>query len=342
MVTCPFCSESLPVAAKPAERAILAACDHCMNPVVLRSDAAGLQAVAPQGVRDIREIAKGESIGAEVLKAFPKAVERLPVLPEIAHRVMAMTRDPEVSMQDLAEAIMQDQVIALRILQLANSSLYGGLTEIKDLNAACARLGMKNISNTVLAIANGHLYKTKKPAYRDMMQRLWRHALATAHCASQLAIMLAEPGSDTLFVAGLIHDVGMVLLLDVVSQQGSKITAILQQSPELLDEVLESYHALLGFHIVHHWELPAEFAITTFCHEQVEAVPDDSWRAMVHIVALASDLADVSGFGLHESDVSLLTHPSTKFLGLNDMKLASLRVDIEDKLAPLLDIIQTA
>ena len=338
MATCPFCETDGPAERTGEPYAILAACKQCMNPYVLRHDGAAFETSPCKGQQDIREIAKAGSIGAELLEAFPEAVESLPILPEVARRIMGMVRDPDMSVDDLAEVINQDQVIALKILQLANNALFGGLTEIRDVGAACGRLGMRNVSNAVQAVANGRLYRTTVPKYLAMMQALWRHAVATAHCASELAVLLAEPRSEVLFLGGLTHDVGKVVLLDIIGSANGPAIERLRQSPDLVGEAMRGYHGLMGLHVAQHWGLPPEFGITAFCHGQPDTVPHESWLTTVHIVALATSLATASGYGLsEEGGPSLLSHPSSKFLGLNDIKLATLRVDLEDKLAPLIE-----
>jgi len=317
---------------------VLTSCEHCMNPLVLSREGPEVRLVAPEGGRDIRDVAREGSIGAELITMFPEAIERLPVWPEVAQRALEAARNPESSTADLAAIIQRDQAITLRVLKVANSAFYGGLEEIKDLKTACSRLGLKKICGVVLAIANGPVYRVENPAFRGTMRVLWRHALASAHCAYEIANMLAEPGADTFYVAGLVHDVGKVLLLGLVADEEAEVAETLRQSPELFAEVLEGYSAFLGFHIVRRWNLPAEFAIAVYCHAHVEATPDDQWLSLVHTVALASEVANVSGFGLEDTDVSLVSHPSNRFLGLSDMKLATLRVDIEDELAPLLSL----
>jgi len=339
MILCPFCSETLELSQKSLDVAILTACNKCMNILVLKSEENNVVAYAPKGIQDIRQIARDGSIGAELLRLLPEAVQELPVLPEIVHRVMQLGRDPETSMREMAKVIKEDQVVALKVLQLANSAVYRGLTEVKDLDAACTRLGMKTISNAVFAVATGQVYNTPSLKYGESVRGLWRHALATSHCASEIGAILAQGKPDTLFAAGLVHDIGKLLILHVLSNEMSAAIKPLGESDELFKEVMDAYHSLLGFHLVRHWELPAEFGIVTFCHEQIETVPDDSWAPLVHIVALSSAIADASGFGVCERDISLLSHPSSKFLNLNDVKLAALRVDLEDKLAPLIEII---
>lgn len=340
MVTCPFCEKELASVPKPGPGSVLGVCGACMNPVAFRAHPMGWVPAKPAGVQDVRQFASEGSIGGEILKALPEAIENLPVLPEIAHRIMNLLRDPDMDLQHLAALINEDPVIALRILKLANSAMYGGLTEIKDLKAACSRLGMRVVANAVQAVANGRLYQSVEPQYKAPMETLWRHAVASAHCANEIAVMLAEPCADIHFVAGLVHDVGKVLLLDVIAHHSAPIFTSLRETPVLMEEVLDNYHALVGLHIVHHWNLPPEFAVSTFCHEKPESVPDESWTPLIHTVTLASAIANVSGFGFEpRSMISLVSLPSAKFLNVNDVRLATLRIDLEDKVTPLLELV---
>ncbi|MBM3288779.1 MAG: HDOD domain-containing protein [Candidatus Hydrogenedentes bacterium] len=334
MSTCPFCTA--PIDAQPT--AGLAVCAACANPYVVEAQGQSVKTAAPHGAQDLREIAKPGSIGGEILKALPAALEELPVLPEISQRVMTLLRDPDMSMSDLADLIRQDQVIAIRILQLANSAMYGGLQEIKDLNAACSRLGTRTIANAVQAVANGNLYITGNEAFRERMQQLWRHAVATAHCAYELAAVLAEPRADELFVAGLIHDIGRVVLLDIVANQYRGVLAEVRNEPELLEEVFSSYSPLVGLHVAIKWNLPPEFRMITYFLRNADAVPNESVRTLTHVVALAEAVAEVAGYGLGMPITSILGLPSARALGMTDMKLATVRADLDDKLAALLEI----
>lgn len=337
MTTCTFCSAALTDLPKPTDRTLLFACRACMNPLLLKFEDNAWRPSAPSAFQDIRQTAHEGSIGAEILKLVPDAVETLPILPEIAYRILSLTRDPNSTMQDMIDLVNQDQVIALKILRLANSPVYGGLTEIKDLRSACTRLGTRVIANTVQVIANGRIYRTRSVKHQNLMEDLWCHALASAQFANDIAVMIAEPCADVLFVAGLLHDVGKIILLDLVGNHDSPMMKTLRDTPEIFEEVMSGYHAFIGLHIIQHWGLPPEFGVTTFCHDRLESIPDESWLIATHVVSLASAMANVSGYGSQPGTTSLLSLPSTKYLGLNDVKLAALRIDIEDKVEAMID-----
>lgn len=336
MLTCPYCNEHAPVHLTRGSVISLVACPACMNPYFIDADGGTTQRVSGSG--DIRHAAVKGTIGGELLAALPKAIQDLPVLPEVSTRIMELLRSGDTSMKDIADAVRQDQAIAVKVLQLANSAMYGGLTEITDLGAACARLGVRTVANAVQTVANGNLYITGNPAFKDHMRRLWTHSVATAHSASEIAGMTAAPRSDALFVAGLIHGIGAVVLLDIVSNTRRGVLGELHKSPDLLREVIDSYGSLAGLHAVQAWKLPPEFAMTTYLHSAPESVPGEEARVMAHIVCLAKAVAKVAGFSVHDGAASLLSHPSTKYLGLTDIKLAMVRADLEDAVRPYLEL----
>ncbi len=241
-------------------------------------------------------------------------------------------------MTDMAGVIREDQTIAMSIMKLANSPVYGGLEEIKELNAACARLGMRNIANTVQMVANNNLYVTGDPRLKNFMRKLWRHSVASAHCASEIAQLVAEPRSEMLFLAGLIQNVGKVVLLDIITGQYSGAIGKLRVTPEVLREVIENFHPLLGMHVVQQWNMPPEFVAATYFQSKPGDCPREDWLSMIHIVSLASLVATVEGYGLYEvEDKYLSANNSARYLAMNDVKLAALRVDLQDKLQALFD-----
>jgi HD-like signal output (HDOD) protein len=226
-------------------------------------------------------------------------------------------------------------------MRLANSAVYGGLHEVTELSAACSRLGMRTIANTVQAVANKNLYITGDKTLRAHMERLWRHAVATAYCAESLAGILAEPNTESLFLAGLLHDVGKVALLDMVSGGYSGPLGELRNAPELLREVLDGFHMLVGLHVAQHWELPPALRVLIYFHNVPSLCHDEDMAAGAHIVCLADVIANIEGFGLYEprETVYLTSHESTRHLNLSDVKLATLRVDLADRLEAVIEAV---
>lgn len=340
MNTCPICQSPLCEHATAGGSTSLGACTQCFNPLLVEWRGASVLAQPLADAPDIRRIAPQGSIGAELLAQAVAGLDDLPVLPEISQRILALLKDPEFNIGQLAAIIREDPVLALAIMKQANSPAFGGLHEIRDINAACSRLGMRTIANTVQLVANRNLFITGNTLLRKSMERLWRHSAATAHCANEIARLTMVPNLESIFLAGLIHDVGKVMLLDLVASPRSGVVRALQSNPQLLDEVLENLHSLLGLILCQAWNLPPSFRAAVYFHHNPPLCPVKDWMQAVHITALANTLAKVEGYGMREekTEAFLASHPSSIALGLSDIKLATLRVDLSDTLETLFEV----
>jgi len=340
MVPCPFCEAPLPEAALSSGNAGLGICVRCFNPVLTGWRDGADKAAPLAGARDIRRIAPPESIGAALLAQTAQNLDDLPVLPEMSQRILHLLKDPEFSLPELTALIKEDPVIAVAVMRQANSAAFGGLHEIKDLNGACARLGMKTIANTVQIVANRNLFITGNAALKNSMGRLWHHSVATAHCADEISRLTLAPDREAIFLAGLIHDIGKVLLLEMAASPGGNALRELKTNTALLAEIMENFHGLLGLLVCQAWQLPPTLRAAVYFHHQPDSCPEKEWTPTVHTVALANAIALVEGYGMHETaqEVFLSSHPSTLHLGLTDIKLATLRVDLADTLEALFEI----
>ncbi len=338
-LTCPYCKEEIRAHGAAGEEDLLIGCGACFNAIEVTHFDGAARAKTLAGSHDVREIATEGSIGGGILRGLPGGLEDLPVLPEISQRVIALTSNPNVSMKELAGLIREDQIIAATVLKGANSAVYGGLHRVTELDAARTRLGMRTIANIVQTAANGRLFRTNDPDLLEMMKRLWRHSVVTAYCANELAVMLCEPRPDAFYLGGLFHDIGKIALIEIVSGSSGGPIGELRGSGELLGDVLANYHCMVGLHVVQKWALPNEFRLTTYFHDRATSVPVESWSRPVHIVSLANMVAKACGFSMKEDEekVSLLGHPSSAYLNMTDIKLANLRVTVEEKFESLLE-----
>ncbi|MBL7644875.1 MAG: HDOD domain-containing protein [Candidatus Hydrogenedentes bacterium] len=340
MNPCPICQTPLAEEAAAGGAASLGVCNHCFNPLLVEWRGASVLAQPLPDAPDIRRIAPAGSIGAELLAQSIAGLDDLPVLPEISQRILGLLKDPEFNISQLAAIIREDPVLALAIMKQANSPAFGGLHEIRDINAACSRLGMRTIANTVQLVANRNLFITGNTLLKKSMERLWRHSAATAHCANEIARLTMVPNLESIFLAGLIHDVGKVMLLELVATPRSGVVRALQSNPQLLNEVLENLHPLLGLIICQAWNLPPSFRAAVYFHHNPAICPVKDWMQAIHITALANTLAKVEGYGMGQgkTEAFLASNPSSVALGLSDIKLATLRVDLSDTLEALFEV----
>ena len=172
------------------------------------------------------------------------------------------------------------------------------------------------------------------------MTRLWRHSIATAHCANEIARSTLAPDPEAIFLAGLVHDIGKVLLLEMIASPREKIIQDLQRNPDLMREIIASLHAHIGLLICQAWELPPLFRAAVYFHHNPAQCPVKDWLGVVHTVCLANTLANIEGYGMNDTteEVYLASHPSSIYHSLSDIKLATLRVDLGDTLEALFEV----
>lgn len=337
-VTCPFCEDANELSRAVHPESELTVCAECNNPCLVIQTTGGAEAVPLPGWTDIRVTAPAESLGGQLLAGVKNHLDDLPLLPEISRRVMEVVADDDSGMADLADVISEDAILAAKILQVSNSALYGGLSEITGLQNACARLGMKTVANTVHSIAQGKLYQSDDKALQEVLERLWRHSVATAYLCSQIAELVSEDEPDVLYLMGLMHDVGKVALVHVMSASKNGVLGELREKQELFGEITRNFHPLIGLHVMKKWKLPADFSTSVFWHGAPNAASSEHWQRWSHIVSLANVVAHVAGYpSEYRKDVALLTHPSAAYFSLTDIKLATLRVDVEEKMDELLE-----
>ncbi|MEM1093123.1 MAG: HDOD domain-containing protein [Bacteroidota bacterium] len=138
----------------------------------------------------------------------------LPVLPEIASEVLAMSHDPDLNAQKLSNLIHRDQALAASVLQVANSGIYTTGRPAVSLIQAVIRLGSTAISEIAFGLAlGGKVFEA--PGYEDEVKALWRHAAASGTYGREMAAML-RTNAEGQFLMGLLHTAGQAAVLQTI------------------------------------------------------------------------------------------------------------------------------
>ncbi|MFP4682862.1 MAG: HDOD domain-containing protein [Ectothiorhodospira sp.] len=173
----------------------------------------------------------------------------LPALPEVALRMQAAMNDPEIDAGRLARIIQTDLAVTGGLLKAAKSARYGGNTPVHNVRDAIVRLGFDTTRQLVIGIALKQVFRTEIPAYRQRMQALWERSVHV----SALSHILARHGRgfepEHAMLAGLIHQVGMVPLLDDLARNHPDL-------PEgELEDILKRLHPIVGELVINDWGL---------------------------------------------------------------------------------------
>lgn len=224
----------------------------------------------------------------------------LPSLPTVVMELLRTMGEEDVDIDRLAHGISNDQALAARTLRVANSPFYGMQGKIDTIAEAITVLGFVNVRSLVTTAGIATSWPADGTAGFEP-RIFWRHSLGVASCAATLASH-AKLRPETLFLAGLVHDIGRLVL--VVTHPEAYADILLQRARQdllMLDAeraVLGFDHAQIGSELCRHWRIPAPIATAVERHHQVSPeapkLPADM-ADVVHVadvLAHALDLAD--------------------------------------------------
>ncbi|MDH5667924.1 MAG: HDOD domain-containing protein [Nitrospira sp.] len=207
----------------------------------------------------------------------------LPTLPHIVQRLTAMIGRPTVSAEEIGSLIEKDQVLAAKVLRLANSPFYGFPSRIASVPHAVIVLGLNVVKGLTLCASALNIMKEAG------MDQLWRHSLGVAITANVLATRLAIKNPEELFVAGLLHDLGKVVLYVQWPEVGSSIKAVQRADRErslfnVEKEVTGLSHADIGGCMAGAWHLPITLREPILYHHHPGLAKEATLQtAIVHV-----------------------------------------------------------
>lgn len=230
-------------------------------------------------------------------------VSEIPTLPTVATAIMEKTLDSNVNAQQIAELIEKDQALSLKVLKIANSAFYRRIKEISTIRGAVVVLGLNVLKSIVLSISVVNLFDNRQRHALDLYQ-FWQHSIACAVCAREIAAKVAPSTAEDAFVAGLLHDLGKVVIDQQLCRSGEyqEVIDMLSHGMNLVAaerEILGFDHALVGRLLAERWNLPVRLtaAIATH-HEAAPQVEDEESKRLCQIIYVADLVTNHLGLGV--------------------------------------------
>lgn len=220
----------------------------------------------------------------------------IPTLPEVVMRINSLIENSDAGTAEIGSLVSEDAPLAAKVLRIANSAYYGLAGECVSTEHASTVLGIKVLKNIVTQVAVINQFDHLQGSEHFSVQGLWDHAAFTAHLCSKIAeksTVLRAFGPQELYVCGLLHDVGKVVLLDGL---GNRYLELAQYAAEQGKSMYQVERATLGFShtdvgavVANRWSLPEQIANAIQYHHG----PRDevSKNVVVSIVAHANLLA---------------------------------------------------
>ncbi len=252
------------------------------------------------------------AIGAAI-----REISHIATLPEITLKIISLVEDPTSTAQELHKVIANDPALCSRILKVVNSAFYGLPGQIGSINRAIVLLGLNAVKNIAIAASLARLFRGGALTPNFDAKNLWQHSISTAAACKMIAGSMKLGLADEAFLAGLIHDIG--LIVEIQYDRNKMIEVIAATMPQgcaapqrdmltVEQEVFGASHQEFGLALCEKWKFPKSFINVTGFHHRPLEMPEEG-RTLVCLVwvadRLAAGLKDGFRMDLLSTDITL-------------------------------------
>ena len=235
-----------------------------------------------------------EATVREKIQANP---DMIPSLPDVVTKALQLVDKPEVSPNEFEDLLSQDPPLVATMLRIANSPIYGFAHEKETIRDAIIGIGLNGLRSILMGSTLKRFLGSQFTCYGEDPKTLWRHAMAVASGARMLTKQLPDSqlNAEEMFVAGLLHDLGMLLLAPFLTRMGEELTQTAEPVHIAEERLLGISHQEAGGIVAEKWNMkPLVHAVIT--HHHFKTCPKN-YRYAVAIVRLADQCATESGKG---------------------------------------------
>lgn len=255
----------------------------------------------------------------------------LPSLPGVANRVIELTDNPNSNPQQICDEICRDHVLASKVLKMVNSAYYGLPRKIATIPEATTILGMQMLRTLVIGTSVFKVLSGIKGENAINPEKIRQHALACAVSSRMIAIELGVPHKNHAFMAGLLHDIGKIILNSFFSREYSEVLELSETRGcpfiEAEQELLGTTHAEIGMMVATKWNLPTILVEPIgYHHVPLTACENTDLVLVVYLADITSRLAGYNASGNTELTIDNAVINKT---GLNYEKLHRLANEIK-------------
>ena len=248
---------------------------------------------------------QGRAGNKALRKRILDAVAHLPPMPQIAHKARAIMSNPSSSFKDLAIVLVTDQVIASRVLKLANSAYFGLSGKVSSIQYASVVLGQKTLAELITVAAASTVMDQALKGYGLEAGELWKHSLAVAYGSRFIAKNINSRLEDDAFSAGLIHDVGKLVLDNYIFENKQVFDRLMGNGQHILlraeKQTLGFDHAEIASEVCDQWNMPENLAGAIRYHHDPAI---SQGNELAYIVYLADVIAIKSQTGRETETLS--------------------------------------
>ena len=227
-------------------------------------------------------------------------ISGLVTLPDVYLHINRIVEDPDCTMGDIAKAVSKDPSFTVRLLQIANSALYHFPSTVDTVAKAVSILGTSQIRSLALSMSAVHSFDGL-PNELVSMENFWMHSLLCGLVAKHLAQEAKRCDPDTLFTAGLLHDIGELVIFNRLPAQSKEALLLVLDGPDELpvheaeQQVMGLDHSEVGGELARKWQLPPVLEECIAYHHNIRGAklfPRET--AMIHIANIVAQMAELN------------------------------------------------
>ena len=251
-----------------------------------------------------------------------RKLQTLPTLSTVVADLLNCVDQDDIDIAILARKVSHDQALTAKTLRFANSSFFGTQSKVSTIQQAISLIGVQSMRHLIITTAlSGHFVDGNCPGFDP--RAFWRHSLATAVCCKVLAMHL-HLNQDFAFTAGLLHDIGRLVLVSSFPQQYAATLAYRAASDCLLLDaeriVLDTDHVIIGQALAAHWNFSEIILKAIAGHHAPEAFGTASIASIVHVANSIVHALDLAGD--EDTLVSPLSQVAWDGLGMQESEYA--------------------
>jgi putative nucleotidyltransferase with HDIG domain len=205
----------------------------------------------------------------EDLRNLVDTIQDLPSFPNAIEKATSVAQDPRASAADLAEVIEVDPVLTAKVLRVTNSAFYGLSREISTVKEAVVILGFSSVRSLAIAVSTMRMFPGEDSPWFKHHQ-FWTHSTCAALVAHEIGRRLLLPAATEAFTAGLLHDIGKIVLDQYAHSAFMALLAVEQSedrfSAETERRLIKTTHAEIGMRLAEKWKLPTPLCVSIGSH----------------------------------------------------------------------------
>ena len=278
----------------------------------------------------------GKTLPPHLQKAMSRVTE-INSLPEVTTRIVEVVEDPRATAHDMHDIIKNDPALATKILKVVNSAFYGLPSQIASLDRAIIMLGLSAVKNIAMAASLARLFKGDSISEHFAATDLWRHCIAVGVTARELARRANNAQADEYFVAGLVHDTGLLIAGQLFADEFRTVADRCYEAPQNFCAaelaLIGADHQCFGGALATKWKFPPALRYANAYHHDPSPLQPE-FRKIATVIYLADTICCTMQHGFYlTGQTQQITTEDLELIGLDAAAMGEVCEGLAEKIA---------